>query len=665
MRLDSLEVGCARAFKAIFGASFRRRAVSFPLEHIRQRCQLAGIKAGESCVDGNCGDGALCRQACDVVPPVGDSSLQLSLDPPGESPIPIRMIGIDILRKAGECLLLHEIGQWTPERKTSHDGAHARSHSSRSLMLSLREILDWEILSGHTVIAGASSLSVDVQSITVIDAPDAVNWVKPHEFVVTSTYPVQQGPDVLVALIEQLAARNAAGLGVKLTRYLREFPDNARRRADELGFPIISLPGPLPWSDLLGRVFAHDGRQQGREAAYLSAIYRAFSQHRTGIGSLRELFDLVAGFVNLPVVLALENEAGLQLESRGVTEAEAEMLAEMLIDGAATGAQPDDMPLRVTVGGEKVAVARSGMGVNGGGLVAVVEREQSASEPDLECLRLSVHLLQTLVDANAGPRANLASNAKLLGDLLDPLLSREAKNVLIGKALPQGNAWHTVVARIFDAGTLDGALLALRLRQFSRRHKALLREEDDGSEYVVAVPAPGLAPLSSEAVLRELHQIFERQLARAQGFRYGLGQSGPAALSEAASLRHEATQAMMFGVSLNGFNRMSRHEDVMLLRLLTHPSVIAESRPGFLRLLEPLLAMGEQGTPLIETLKIWLREDESMARTAELLGLHVNTVRQRLERCRTILGLTDFRTDTRLRLYVALQLLPLLTNAEG
>ncbi|MEP9373464.1 PucR family transcriptional regulator ligand-binding domain-containing protein [Mesorhizobium sp. KR1-2] len=526
-------------------------------------------------------------------------------------------------------------------------------------MPTLREILDWEILSGHTVIAGARSLATDVRSVTVIDAPDAVNWVKAHEFVVTSTYPVQQSPGALVALIEQLAARSAAGLGVKLTRYLREFPDNARRRAEELDFPIISLPGPLAWSDLIGRVFA-DGGQQGREAAYLSAIYRAFSQHRTGLGSLRELFELVAGFVNLPLVLALEDETGLQIESRGVTTAESETLAETLIHGTATGIHPDDMPLRLTVGGETVAVARSGMGADGGGMVAVVERGQRASEPDLECLRLSVHLLQTLVEANAAARAHLAGNARLLGDLLDPLLSREAKELLAAKGLPPANTWQMVVARMFDTGTLDSALLTLRLRQFSRRHPALLRLEDDGSECIIAIPMTDSDPRTGEAALRELHQIFERQARRAPGFRYGLGQSGPAALSEAVSLRHEAKEAMTFGVKLNGFNRMSRHEDMLLLRLLAHPAVIEESRLSFLRLLEPLLAMGEQGTTLIETLRIWLREDESMPRTAELLGLHVNTVRQRLDRCRSVLGLTDFKTDTRLRLYSALQLLPML-----
>src|SRR5690606_15614034 len=93
-------------------------------------------------------------------------------------------------------------------------------------------------------------------------------------------------------------------------------------------------------------------------------------------------------------------EMGLRVESRGVSGAEAEGLAETLIHGAATGTHPHDTPVRLTVGSENVAVARTGMSANGGGLVAVVERGQTASEADLECLRLSVHLLQTLLDAN-------------------------------------------------------------------------------------------------------------------------------------------------------------------------------------------------------------------------------------------------------------------------
>ncbi|WP_247997773.1 PucR family transcriptional regulator [Brucella tritici] len=531
--------------------------------------------------------------------------------------------------------------------------------SSWDYMLKLCEILNWDKLSGHTIIAGAGALAADVHSVTVIDAPDAVNWVKAHEFVVTSTYPVQQSPDALLGLVEQLAARNAAGLGVKLTRYLLEFPNDARLRAEELGFPVISLPGPLAWSDLIGKVFA-DGGQKGREAASLSAIYRAFSQHRRALGSLRELFELVAGFVNLPLLIAVEDETGLRVESRGISASKAETLAETLIHRAPSDTDPDDIPLRLKAGGEKVAVARSAMGPDGGGLVAVLEREEPASNVDLECLRLSAHLLQSLIDASAGTRTLMAGNARMLRDLVNPSLSREAKALIASKYMSTASPWNIVVIRIFEISDPDRSLLNLRLRQFSRRHTALMLVDDDGDECMLAIPVPQDSSRMPEAALKELQRILDGQARRSPAFRYGVGASGPSSLLRADHLRHEAKEALSFDLKLNGFNRLSRHDDVLLLRLLAHPAIIEESRASFLRLLEPLLAMGSQGLTLTDTLRIWLREDESIPRTAELLGLHVNTVRQRLERCRTVLGMNELGTDIKLRLYIALQLLPML-----
>lgn len=530
-------------------------------------------------------------------------------------------------------------------------------------MLTLRDILSWDILSGHAVIAGGGGLEAEVRSITVIDAPDAVNWVKPQEFVVTSTYPVHQGPDALVALIEQLASRNAAGLGVKLTRFLREIPASACRRAEELGLAIVSLPGPLAWSDLIGAIFSRLD-QRGGEAAHLSAIYRGFSQHRARLGSLRELSELVATFVNLPVVLALEDEAGLQVESRGVTPVQAEALAEILIHSAEAGmpqeAAQEAAPVRLAVGSERLAVARTGMGPNGGGIVALLERDQRASEPDLECLRLSVGLLQTLLDSAESGQRDARGEARLLTDLLDPLLAPEAKALLVANGLPEAAAWQMVVARIFDPDTVDRALLALRLRQLARRRSALFRMDEDGGGCLLAIPVMDADPRAEEAAMREVSQVFAYQGRRAPGFRYGLGQAGPSGLSEAVTLRREAEEALAFGTRLNGFNRMNRHDDLLLMRLLAHPAVMEQGRASFLRLLEPLLDMGEPGKALLDTLRVWLQEDESMPRTAERLGLHVNTVRQRLNRCRAVLGLADFGTSKRLRLHAALQMLPIL-----
>src|SRR5690606_33319179 len=141
--------------------------------------------------------------------------------------------------------------------------------------------------------------------------------------------------------------------------------------------------------------------------------------------------------------------------------------------------------------------------------------------------------------------------------------------------------------------------------------------------------------------------------------------AGGSDLADAFMLRRQADEALAFGTRLNGFNRMNRYEDLLLMRLLAHPAVVEESRTSLLRLVRPLLDMKQPGELLIETLRIWLQENESIPRTARRLDLHVNTVRQRLERCRLILGLADFGTSAKLRLHVALQMLPILETREG
>jgi len=67
---------------------------------------------------------------------------------------------------------------------------------------------------------------------------------------------------------------------------------------------------------------------------------------------------------------------------------------------------------------------------------------------------------------------------------------------------------------------------------------------------------------------------------------FATGSATPAvALSEVATRRRDAEEAKAFGARLNGFNRMNRHDDLLLMRFLAHPAVIEESRASFLRLL--------------------------------------------------------------------------------
>ena len=54
--------------------------------------------------------------------------------------------------------------------------------------------------------------------------PNIVRWTKQDEFLLTTGYPLPRQPAEFCQLIEQLAAKGLAGLGVKLDEYLAEVP---------------------------------------------------------------------------------------------------------------------------------------------------------------------------------------------------------------------------------------------------------------------------------------------------------------------------------------------------------------------------------------------------------------------------------------------------------
>lgn len=72
--------------------------------------------------------------------------------------------------------------------------------------------------------------------------------------------------------------------------------------------------------------------------------------------------------------------------------------------------------------------------------------------------------------------------------------------------------------------------------------------------------------------------------------------------------------------------------------------------------IDPLLTYdAERGTELARTAFLYLETDGSVARTGELLVIHRNTVRQRIERIGALLGSGWDRSPRRLDVHLALR----------
>src|ERR1700748_1758684 len=108
--------------------------------------------------------------------------------------------------------------------------------------LTVGEVLQASTLADARLLAGASGLGRIVQRLNVMEVPDILPWVKPHELLLTTGYPLRNTPQSLPGLAGDLEARGLAALAIKVGRYLDGLPAELLTEADRLGFPIIHVP---------------------------------------------------------------------------------------------------------------------------------------------------------------------------------------------------------------------------------------------------------------------------------------------------------------------------------------------------------------------------------------------------------------------------------------
>src|SRR5690606_21813204 len=152
-------------------------------------------------------------------------------------------------------------------------------------------------MQGVNVIAGAEGLGRQLNSVTVLDAPDAVSWLKGHELVLTSTFPLMRRRQQLDRMVEDMAARGVAGLGVKLNRFMTELPPAMLRRADDQKLPILSLPMEIAWIDVINPIFAQVMTRNGALVSRSEPIRNSFNELLLAGADLQDFLDALGKLI--------------------------------------------------------------------------------------------------------------------------------------------------------------------------------------------------------------------------------------------------------------------------------------------------------------------------------------------------------------------------------
>ena len=553
------------------------------------------------------------------------------------------------------------------------------------LGLSLRAVLELGCLRGATVVAGHGGLDRIVSRLNVMEVPDILPWVRPHELLLTTGYPLRSVPDTLPALVQELADRGLAGIGVKLGRYLDELPAAMLAEADRVGLPIIALPDGVGFDDVINQVLTAVLNRQAAVLARADEVHRALVDIVLTGGGLDMLCAELAPI--LPGVAMVTSTDGRVLASDGPA---GEVVAAMALDcfdasgrflvesepigTRLYGTRSDGTRSEGTGSGDDVRARRAVVPIVAGSLdhgrliAFSAERELTGDD---------VHILETAatVAALAITKAQAVSavESKYQADFLRDALAGRAGAAEHVVAHAHSLGWDigrpmVVVVAETDPSAMSAELAPEELRLLQERFGAawtrVVRQRDANApvvgfshEVVAVLGVPKDA--DAESITRTVRDLVRQVGGDGGGGRrsFSTGISRPISSPDALPGAYEqARKAVSVGRQMSGPSALTHFDGLGIFRLLTLVPDTAELRSFAAEALGQLITNDTaENADLRRTLSVLLDTNLNVAETARILHFHYNTLRYRIVKLERMLG--PFTTDPNLRLTLSIALL--------
>jgi purine catabolism regulator len=538
--------------------------------------------------------------------------------------------------------------------------------------LTVREMLGQDAMRGTRIIAGADGLDRVVRRLNVMTVPNIVRWTKQDEFLLTTGYPLPRQPGEFGRLIEQLAAKGLAGLGVKLDEYLAEVPADAVELADRAAFPIVVIPPTSPLDDVLSQTFETIVNRQAAALARRQQIHDAFLRVAlTGGGLARlsgELAEILPGadvVICDPAGYPLAATTRSAAQAHHVQDGSGRVTSRWLIAGvhkdAGIGTPWAAAVIRagemrhgwvLAVGGPQGLPGTAGVAVEQAALVAALEITRDLAVLAVE-QQFASNALHDLVTGTAGNLEQALERADRFGwDLRRPLTVLVARH----SDTEHRDIEHGGTEPGDDAGRLQGhPQEAAALRAVELWTRAVRAGDRDAAVAGFATELVAVVGVADAAVLaRKIHADLTASTGRA--YSVGVSQAG-AGPQDIPRRYEEARVALQVGQRLNGSGAVTNFAGLGLYRLISNVSQ-AELRAFVHDTLGPVLDLPEPArSDLLKSLAVLSSTRFNVAESARILHYHYNTMRYRVTKLERMLG--EFADDApaTLRIGVALEIL--------
>ncbi|MBI3686994.1 MAG: PucR family transcriptional regulator ligand-binding domain-containing protein [Actinobacteria bacterium] len=495
-----------------------------------------------------------------------------------------------------------------------------------SLGMRVREVLAASTMSGARVLAGADGLDRVVRRLNVMEVPDILPWVKPHELLLTTGYPLREDPEALAGLVAALDDRGLAAMVIKLHRYVDAVSPRMLAEADRRGFPLIELPDSVGFDDVLNEVLGELLNRQAAVLARTDEVHRALVSVVLEGGGLPDLTAELTRILGVPVVITTP------------------------------GSHPAD-PGGAAATRVPIVAGR----VDYGRIVAL--SDTPLGDADVHCLERAATVAALAITKQ---RAVAAVESKYRAEFLRDLLTGGVGDLAVAVAHARSLGWdidRPVVVVVAEPDAAPdapadpfGPALSPVHQRFVGSWQSVIARRDPRAAVVnlhrdvVAVLA---APPDLDRLIVELSRQVRREAASTPSYSLGVSRvlDSPDALPRGYQ---QARTAARIGRQVQGVDARATFDRLGVYRLLSLIPDDAELRGFVDDVLGALAAEDPEHVDLRRTLSVLLETNCNVAQAARRLHFHYNTLRYRIGKLERMVG--PFLTDPTLRLNLTLAL---------
>ncbi|TDE28199.1 PucR family transcriptional regulator [Nonomuraea mesophila] len=513
--------------------------------------------------------------------------------------------------------------------------------------VSVGEVLGVSTLAGARLIAGERGLGRIVQRLNVMEVPDILAWVKPHELLLTTGYPLRNTPQSLGRLVADLDERGLSALAIKLGRYVDELPAEMAEQADRLGFPLIQLPDDVGFDDILNQVLTDILNRQAAVLARAEEAHRALVQVVLAGGGLNEVTAEVAHLLDVSV--AAVDGSGRVLAAAGPAGGGGHMsvLCESLTHEGPPAAEADGARRRSFA---SVPVLAGG---HHHGRIVAYSPSAAIGDSDVGILERAATVAALVVTRQ---EAVNAVESKYRADFLRDVLTGRAGTVERVTARARAFGWDlarpvTVLVAELDP---DGDERSAQDRLVACWTAAIRRHDPRGA--VAGFSHEVVAVVDASADVSKVAKDAACAFADAPPATFSTGTSRPCPGAETLPDAYaQALKAARVGRQLHGPGAVAHFDQLGVYRLLSLVNDTDELHAFVRETLGPLATDDDaENADLRRTLQALLETNLNVAETARRLHFHYNTLRYRIGKLERLLG--GFTDDPHLRLNLTLAL---------